>query len=127
VSIGDAERGQASVELVAGTVLAVFVGVLALQLLAAGYAAVMAGHAAEAGALALANGRAAGPAARAAVPVWPDDATRVEVDGDTVEVTLAPPSPLRFLRDRLSATGRAVVRLPAGAQAATQPRRRWDR
>jgi hypothetical protein len=106
-------RGQASVELVAGTLGALLVGVVALQLLAAGYAAVMADHAAEAGALALANRRAAAHGARSAIPLWPDDATRVEVEGEVVSVTLVPPSPLPFLRGRMASTGRAVVRLPA--------------
>ena len=106
------ERGQAGVELVAGAVVALLVGMLALQVLAAGYAAVMADHAAEAGALALANRRAAAHEARAAIPLWPDDAARVEVEGEVVEVTLVPPSALPFLRGRMASTGRAVVRLP---------------
>jgi hypothetical protein len=108
--------GQASVELVAGATVTLVVAVLALQLLAAGYAAVMADHAAEAGALALANGRGAAGAARSAVPGWPEGATRVRVQGGAVQVTLIPPSPFPFLRERLSATARAVVRRPA-----------WDR
>jgi hypothetical protein len=113
---------QASVELVAGAVVTLLVALLAFQLLATGYAAVMADHAAEAGALALANGRAAADAARSAVPAWPDAATRVRTEGDTVEVTLVPPSPLPFLRGHLSTTGRAVVRRPAA-----DARLRWDR
>ena len=114
------EVGQASVELLAGAGALLVTGLVALQLWAAGYAAVMADHAAEAGALALADGRGAAAAAHAAVPGWPDRAARVEVENGTVVVTLAPPSPLRALRARLSATGRAVVRPPAGE-------RRWDR
>jgi hypothetical protein len=110
------ERAQASLELAAGAVVAMLVGLVALQLLAAGYAAVMADHAAEAGALALANGRAPRAAARSAVPGWPEGATRVRLSGEAVEVTLVPPSPFPSLRKRLSATGRAVVRRPA-----------WDR
>ena len=113
---GAAEAGQASVELAAGAVVAILAGLVALQLLAAGYAAVMADHAAEAGALALANGRAPAAAARSAVPGWPARATRVRVDGGAVEVTLVPAALFSPLRERLSATGRAVVRRPA-----------WDR
>jgi hypothetical protein len=116
------EAGQASVELVAGAVVTLLVALLVLQLLATGYAAVMADHAAEAGALALANGHAAADAARSAVPAWPDGATRVRVQGDAVEVTLVPPSPLPFLRGHLSTTGRAVVRRPSA-----DARLRWDR
>jgi hypothetical protein len=108
------QEGQASVEVAAGAVAMVLAGLVALQLLAAGYAAVMADHAAEAGALALANGHGAADAAQSAVPAWPDRATRVHVEGNAVLVTLVPPSPFRFLRGRLSVTGRAVVRRPAG-------------
>jgi hypothetical protein len=114
--------GQASVELVAGAAVMLLVALLVLQLLATGYAAVMADHAAEAGALALANGRAAPDAARSAVPAWPKGATRVRVEGDAVEVTLVPPSPFPFLRGHLSTTGRAVVRRPSA-----EARPRWDR
>ncbi len=112
--IGD-ELAQASVEVVAGVATMLLVALLGLQVLAAGYALVMADHAAEAGALALANGREAAAAARSSVPIWPDRAARIEVEGDTVLVTLVPPSPFAFLRKRLSATGRAVVRRPASA------------
>jgi hypothetical protein len=114
-------RGQASVELAAGAAVALMVSLLALQVLAAGYAAVMADHAAEAGALALANGRPAADAARSAVPGWPQRAAHVQVEGDMVRVTLVPPSPFAFLRGRLSATGRAVVRRPVASAG------RWDR
>lgn len=107
------ERGQASVELAAGSVAVALAALVTLQLMAAGYAAVMADHAAEAGALALADGRAAEEASLAAVPGWPDGAARVKVDGGEVLVTLVPPSPLRLVRERLSVTGRAVVRRPA--------------
>jgi hypothetical protein len=105
-------RGQASVELVGGAVALLLAGLVAFQLLAAGYAVVMADHAAEAAALALANERSATDAARAAVPGWPRSATRVRTGGDRVFVTLVPPSPFRFLGDRLAATGEAAVRLP---------------
>src|SRR4051812_50075611 len=60
------ERGQASVELVAMLPLLLVVGLVGFQLLAAGYSAVLAGDAAEAGALALAGGADAEAAARAA-------------------------------------------------------------
>ena len=107
------ERGQASVELAAGAAVVLLGSLLALQLLAAGYAAVMADHAAEAGALALADGRPAAEGSLAALPGWPRGAARVAVDRGTVVVTLVPPSPLRLVRDRLSVTARAVVRPPA--------------
>jgi hypothetical protein len=103
---------QASVELLAGAAAVLAAALVALQLLAAGYAAVMADHAAEAGALAVANGRQAAGAARSSVPAWPDSAAHVEQEGNAVLVTLVPPSPFAFLRKRLSVTGRAVVRRP---------------
>jgi hypothetical protein len=115
------ESGQASVELAAGAAVTVVVALLALQLLAAGYAAVMADHAAEAGALALANGRAPAEAARSAVPGWPQGASRIQIEGNAVRVTLVPPSPFGYLRGHLAATGRAVVRRPLADAG------RWDR
>jgi hypothetical protein len=105
--------GQASVELVGGLGIVLLSGLVAFQLLAVGYGLVMADHAAEAAALALANGHDAGEAARAAVPGWPRPALRVASSGGRVRVTLVVPSPLRFLRERLAITGEAVVRPPA--------------
>jgi hypothetical protein len=101
---------------VGGALAVLLAGLLGFQLLAAGYAAVMADHAAEAAALALVNGRAAAPAAHAAVPGWPSSATRVRVRGETVRVTLFPPSPVPFLRGRLAATGEGTIHLPAEAE-----------
>src|SRR5439155_25969783 len=80
------ESGQASVELAAGAAVTLVVALLTLQLLAAGYAAVMADHAAEAGAIALANGRAPADAARSAVPGWPHGASRIQIEGNAVRV-----------------------------------------
>jgi hypothetical protein len=107
------ERGQASVEVAAGAVAVLLAALVALQLLAAGYAAVMADHAAEAGALALADGRSAADASLDALPGWPHGAAQVRVERGVVAVTLVPPSPLGLVRERLSVTGRAVVRRPA--------------
>src|SRR5258705_7782428 len=64
------ETGQASVELVAGLPALLLTGLVALQLLATGYAVTLADGAAEAGALALAAGRPAAAAAREALPGW---------------------------------------------------------
>ena len=58
------ERGQATVELVAALPALLLAALVALQLLAAGYALTLADGAAEAGALALASGRLGGEAAR---------------------------------------------------------------
>jgi hypothetical protein len=103
-------RGQASVELVAGLVILLLAGLIAFQLLAVGYAVVMADHGAEAAALALANGHDPAAAARSAVPGWPRSALRVARTGGHVSVELLPPSPLGFLRGRLAVTGDATVR-----------------
>jgi hypothetical protein len=104
------ERGQATVELVAGLPALLLAAALALQLLAAGYAMTLADGAAEAGALALASGGSAARAARAALPGWAEDDVAVEVEGGTVVVRLLPPSPLRSLADRLVVSSTASVR-----------------
>jgi hypothetical protein len=111
-------RGQASVELVAATVVVLLAGLVGFQLLAAGYAAVMADHAAEAAALAVANGREPERAAVRALPAWPQRALSVERHGGHVRVRLVPPSPLRFLRGRLSVSADATVR-PRASSAGT--------
>ena len=104
------ERGQASVELVAALPALLLAAIVALQLLAAGYAMTLADGAAEAGALALASGSSAAEAARAALPGWAEDNVAVSVNGDTVTVRLLPPSPLHSLADRLAVTSSASAR-----------------
>ena len=84
-------RGQASVELVAALPALLLAALVALQLLAAGYALTLADGAAEAGALALASGGSAAEAARAALPGWAEDDVAVEVAGGTVTVRRRPP------------------------------------
>lgn len=102
--------GQASVELLAAVPGALLAGLLCLQLLAAGYALTLADGAAEAGALALAGGRPAGPAARDALPGWARDRLAVAVDGGRVRVRLRPPTVLPVLDRRLAASSQAWVR-----------------
>lgn len=102
--------GQATVELVAALPALLLAGLLALQLLAAGYALTLADGAAEAGALALAAGRPAKDAARAALPAWAEDDVEVDVRGGRVSVSLHPPSPLRAVGERLAITSTAVAR-----------------
>jgi hypothetical protein len=106
--------GQASVELLGGLAIVLLSGLVAFQLLAVGYGLVMADHAAEAAALALANGHDPEAAVRSAVPGWPRAALGVAHARGRVSVTLFVPSPLRFLRERLVVSGEAAVRLPAG-------------
>jgi hypothetical protein len=98
------------VELVAALPALLLAGLLALQLLAAGYALTLADGAAEAGALALAAGRPAVVAARNALPGWAKDDIDVSVTGGRVTVRLRPPSPLPAIADRLAVTSSAMAR-----------------
>jgi len=104
------ERGQATVELVAALPALLLAGLVALQLLAAGYAMTLADGAAEAGALALAAGGSAPDAAREALPGWADDDVSVSVEGSEVSVRLRPPSPIPALAERLAISSSASAR-----------------
>jgi hypothetical protein len=110
-------RGQASIEFLGGAVAVLLLGLIGFQVLAVGYAAVMADHAAEAAALALANGADPAEAAAGAVPGWPRRALRIRRQDGRVELTLLAPSPLRFLRGRLAIRSEAVVRPRPGPPA----------
>jgi hypothetical protein len=109
------ERGQASVELLAGIPALLLAGLICLQLLAAGYSATLADGAAESGALALAAGRPAEPAIRAALPGWADGRVQTDVSGSRLEVSLRPPSPLAALGRALEVSSTAWVRRPEGS------------
>lgn len=109
---GRGVRGQATIEALALIPAFVALGLGVLQLLAVGYASVLAGGAAEAGALALARGDNPRTEARDALPGWSAAHARVEVDAGRVEVHLRPPSPLRALSERLEVTGAAAVEVP---------------
>ena len=82
------ERGQASLEFLGVLPLLVVLGLAAFQLLAVGYSSVLAGSAAEAGALAHA---------------------RVTVEHGRVTVRLRPPSLLRAIAERLEVRADAAV------------------
>jgi hypothetical protein len=105
-----AERGQATVELVAALPTLLLAALLALQLLVAGYAITLADGAAEAGALALASGGSAAEAAREALPGWAEDDVSVTVEGGEVSVRLRPPSPIEALAERLTVSSSAAAR-----------------
>jgi len=105
-----AERGQATVELIAALPALLLAAAMALQLLVAGYAMTLADGAAEAGALALASGGSAAKAARGALPGWARDDVSVAVEGGTVSVRLRPPSPIAALADRLAVSSSASAR-----------------
>lgn len=85
-----AERGQATVELVAMIPLLFVVVYAAVQLLVAGAAGQFAGHAAEAGVVAMLEGGDAAAAARGAVPGWSRSRMDVSVRGGVVRVAVVP-------------------------------------
>jgi hypothetical protein len=105
-------RGQATIETVALAPVIIAIGLAILQLLAVGYASVLAGNAAEAGALALAGGTDAREGAKRALPGWSRAGARVEVAGGRVEVHLRPPSLLDALADGLEVSATAAVEAP---------------
>jgi hypothetical protein len=106
------ERGQASVELLGAAPAVLLVGLVVFQLLAIGYSSVLAGNAAEAGALALAAGGEPAAGVREALPGWSRARMRTSVSRGRVRVTLRPPSPVRALSRRLEVEGVASVEVP---------------
>ncbi len=104
------ESGQSTVELVAGLPALLLAGLIALQLLVAGYALTLADGAAEAGALALASGEPAREAVRAALPGWAEDEIGLSVSGGRVTVRVRPPSPIPAIADRLIVSSSAFAR-----------------
>ncbi len=104
------EGGQSTVELIGALPVLLLAGLLALQLLATGYALSLADGAAEAGALALASGRPAVAAARGALPGWAEDDVEVAVRGGRVSVRVRPLSPIPALADRLAVSSSARAR-----------------
>ena len=103
------ERGQASVELLGGLPAMLVLGIVCFHVLAVGYAAVLAGNAAEAGALALAAGRDGRSGARDALPEASRDDVRIRVSGRRVEVWLRPPTPIDSIARRLEVRAAAAV------------------
>ena len=104
-----AEPGQAAVELLGAVPALLVLALVVAQVLAVGYASVLAGSAAEAGALALAAGADPRAGAREALPGWSRTRARVESRGGDVEVVLRPPTLLEPLARRLEVSGRAAV------------------
>jgi hypothetical protein len=105
-----AERGQATIELIAALPAILLAALVALQLLATGYALTLADGAAEAGALAIASGGSAAGAAREALPGWAEDDVSVSVEGGAVSVRLRPPSPFGAIADQLTVSSSAAAR-----------------
>lgn len=102
-------RGQSTVEVVGLLPLLLAVGLGVVSLLSAGAARQAAGGAAEAGAVALLQGRDARAAARAALTGWPTGRTHVTLAGRRVTVRVTPRGPLgRRLRATVSADAGAL-------------------
>ena len=107
------ERGQASLELLGLLPVLLFVALAAAQLLAVGYSSVLAGNAAEAGALALAGGgHDPEAAARDALPGWSRRRLGVAVQGGNVSIRLRPPALLPLIAGELEVTAKAAVEVP---------------
>ncbi|MFN8152499.1 MAG: hypothetical protein U0R24_15425 [Solirubrobacterales bacterium] len=106
--------GQAQIELIAGIPLLLLAATIALQLLAVAYSQSLADGAAEAGAIAAADGRDPVEAARAGLPGWAQDRVDVDSDDGRVEVALDPPALLPGLSGRLGVASDAYAR-PADA------------
>lgn len=103
------EDGQAAVEVLGALPVLLGVGLAMAQLLAVGYAAVLAGNAAEAGALALAAREDATASVRNALPAWGRSGARVRVTDGRVRVSLRPPSLIAALSRRLEVGSTASV------------------
>src|SRR3954451_11674808 len=113
---GSSARGaspaQASLELLAAIPILVLAALVALQLLAAGFAATLVDGAAEAGALAVAAGHDPEAAAAAALPGWASGRVDVATDRGNVRVTVTPPAVVPGLAGRLTVSSSAWARRP---------------
>ena len=103
------ESGQAAVELLGALPVLFVLGLAVAQLLAVGYAAVLAGNAAEAGALALAAHADAEQSVRKALPGWSRAGAHVRVNGGRITVRVRPPSFIDAVARRLEVASTASV------------------
>lgn len=101
------DDGQASVELVAMLPLAMLVALVLGQLLAAGQAASLAGHASRAAAMALLQGGDPEQAARAAVPGVPSARLSFRRTSSQITVRVTPRRVVPGLAAALTAESRA--------------------
>jgi hypothetical protein len=100
-------EGQAAVETIALLPVLALVAASVGQFLAAGAAATMAGHAAEAGAVAIVEGADPVAAVGRALPGWPRSRVQITVAGRRVSVRLHPPALIPGLGALLDATSNA--------------------
>jgi hypothetical protein len=106
------DRGQASIELLGGLPALLALGGVLAQLLAIGYTAVLAGNAAEAGALAIARGGGAQIAAKNALPGWARSGVRVRGAAGAVRVEMRPPALVPWLGSLVRVHATAAVAAP---------------
>lgn len=106
------QRGQSSVEMLGALPALLLIAVVVMQLLAVGYTAVLAGNAAEAGALAMAAGRGAEQAARAGAPGWARGRMSVRRASGAVHVQMQPPKLLPFASGWMRVSATAAVAAP---------------
>lgn len=112
-NVSQGVRGQASVELIAVLPALILVGMVLLQIGAAGYTYTLVDGAAEAGAIALAAGLPAEPAVRRSLPEWARDTVKVRVSNRSrVEVTVRAPSPFSAVARRLHFSSVAAIAEP---------------
>ena len=104
------DSGQAQLELIAGIPLLLLAATIALQLLAVGYSQSLADGAAEAGAIAAADGRDPLEAARGGLPGWARGRINVDAEDGRVEVALEPPALLPGLGGHLGVSSDAYAR-----------------
>ena len=104
--------GQSTIETVCVLPLMIAVALAAGHVLAAGLAHELAGHAAEAGAIARLHGADAEDAVAASLPEWARERISVKVDRRRVRVRLEPPSVIPGAADRLAATATADAGSP---------------
>lgn len=106
------DRGQATVEAVAGIAALALTGLVCLQLLATGYSLTLADGAAEAGAIATVRGGSVEAAVRKALPGWSRSRVEVSRTGSIVRVRLRPPALFRVLSERLAVSATATGSAP---------------
>ena len=101
------QRGQAALETVAMLPVLIAVALAIGHVLAAEVSRELAGHAAEAAAIALVHGADPRDAVEASLPDWSRDRVDVEVHGRAVSVRVKPPSAVPGLADLLATTAHA--------------------
>lgn len=101
------ESGQSTLETVTVLPLMIAVALAVGHVLAAGLARELAGHAAQAGAIALIRGGDAKASVVASLPEWADDRVAVRVVDRRVRVRLEPPSVIPGAADLLASTATA--------------------